>query len=130
MSICNPLIIFGWPRIRNYYSWTGNKTLTFWYYGEDSFLMIVCEHEGNHSPASFRPFHNLSSIAGDYQSFQMTMNNSNVCSSKLVSFLFYYLLTISIQITKKKFIQIIICIFLGSFSIIGKFSLTIRLFSH
>ncbi|KAK2361963.1 hypothetical protein QL285_087065 [Trifolium repens] len=83
-SLLNPLITFGWPRIRHYYQWTGVKRLSFHYYGEDTFLMCFSEGRGNISPASFPPFHNLSTNRGDYRSFQMTMTESNVNSSNLI----------------------------------------------
>ncbi|KAK2423078.1 hypothetical protein QL285_033557 [Trifolium repens] len=83
-SNLNPLITFGWPRMRNYYSWTGVKRLSFHYYGEDTFLMIICERQRNISPTSFPPFHSLSTNRGDYWSFQMTMTETNVNSSKLI----------------------------------------------
>ncbi|KAK2383174.1 hypothetical protein QL285_070657 [Trifolium repens] len=83
-SNLNPLITFGWPRIRHYYQWTRVKTLSFHYYGEDTFLMIICEGRGNISRASFPTFSGLSTNRGDYRSFQMTMTESNVNSSNLI----------------------------------------------
>jgi hypothetical protein len=47
--------------------------------------MIICERRRNISPTSFPPFHSLSTNRGDYWSFQMTMTETNVNSSKLVS---------------------------------------------
>jgi hypothetical protein len=84
-SILNPLITFGWPRIRNYYGWTENKKLAFYYFGQDSFLMVSCENEGIISPPDFPPFHSFSTNVGNYRSFQMTMNSTHVNSSFLVS---------------------------------------------
>ncbi|XP_045810970.1 uncharacterized protein LOC123905417 [Trifolium pratense] len=84
MSTTKPLITFGWPRIRNYYKWNGNQSLTFHYYGQDTFLMIVCEFEQNESPSSFPQYHSLSTNLDDYRSFLLEIKESHLNSSKLV----------------------------------------------
>jgi hypothetical protein len=66
------------------------KRLCFFYYGEDSFLMVVCERDGNTSPSNFPSYHSLSSNAEDHRSFEMIMNSSNITASHLVRLFFYY----------------------------------------
>ncbi|KAK2363420.1 hypothetical protein QL285_088408 [Trifolium repens] len=83
-SNINPLIIFGWPRLRNYYSWTGIIKLTFFFFGEDSFQLVIRDRPLSSLRHSFPPFHSLSTNAGEYRSFRMIMNLSNATSSKLV----------------------------------------------
>jgi hypothetical protein len=89
-SISNPLITFGWPRLRNYYRWVGTIRLTFFYFGENSFLMVECAREGRNSPTTYPPFHSLSTNVGDYRSFRMCMSVNNVTSSHLVSFIYVH----------------------------------------
>jgi hypothetical protein len=84
-SMLNPLITFGWPRLRNYYRWVGIKKLAFFYYGNDSFQLVVCERDGPLTPDTFPPFHSLSNNNNEYLSFRMVVNILNVISAKLVS---------------------------------------------
>jgi hypothetical protein len=84
-SMLNPLITFGWPRLRNYYRWVGIKRLAFFYYGDDSFQLVVCERDGELTPDTFPPFHSLSTNNNEYISFRIVINIFNVISAKLVS---------------------------------------------
>jgi hypothetical protein len=84
-SILNPLITFGWPRLRHYYRWIGVKRLAFFYFGEDSFQLVVCERDGELTPDTFPPFHSLSGNNNEYLSFRIVINIFNVISAKLVS---------------------------------------------
>jgi hypothetical protein len=68
-SMLNPLITFGWPRLRHYYRWIGIKRLAFLYFGEDSFQLVVCERDAEPTPTTFPPFHSLSANNNDYLSF-------------------------------------------------------------
>jgi hypothetical protein len=84
-SMLNPLITFGRPRLRNYYRWIGIKRLAFFYYGDDSFQLVVCERDGELTPDTFPPFHSLSTNNNEYLTFRIVINIFNVISSKLVS---------------------------------------------
>jgi hypothetical protein len=92
-SMLNPLITFGRPRLRNYYRWIGIKRLAFFYYGDDSFQLVVCERDGELTPDTFPPFHSLSTNNNEYLTFRIVINIFNVISSKLVSW--YVMLTSS-----------------------------------
>ncbi|WJX28082.1 hypothetical protein P8452_63753 [Trifolium repens] len=57
----------------------------FFYYGDDSFRLVVCERDGKLTPATFPPFHSLSTNNSEYLSFRIVINIFNVISAKLVS---------------------------------------------
>jgi hypothetical protein len=84
-SMLNPLITIGWPRLRNYYRWIGVKKLTFIYYGQDSFQLVVCVDDDEETPDAYPPFHSLSTNNNEYLTFRVTINILNVISKKMVS---------------------------------------------
>jgi hypothetical protein len=87
-SPTEPLLISGWGRLRNYYSWTGHQKLCLFYYGRNQFFMVVSDNSDNVIPSFFPAFHSFSNLTGKYKTFFMTIGNEDVNSGRVVSIIF------------------------------------------
>jgi hypothetical protein len=82
-----PLLTTGWDKIKNDYSWTGNKILHFFYYGGKKFYMLINNDTNLDIPRFFPPFHSMSSRTTNNQTFLMRIRDEDVTASTMVSVL-------------------------------------------
>jgi hypothetical protein len=92
----NPLLTTGWMNLRNQFSWPEFQKLSFFYYGENRFFMLIDSNSMSPIPSSFPPFHTLNHSTNTNPKFRIRLRNNHVNSTTMVrtpnQFIFYVFL--------------------------------------
>jgi hypothetical protein len=91
-----PRLTTGWNTLNDQYSWTEPQQLSFLYYGESKFYMLINEETNYNTPSYFPPYHSNSSVVSNNPKFLMHISHEDVNSQTKVSlnFLKYGLINI------------------------------------
>jgi hypothetical protein len=84
-SPSTPLLTSGWDVLKNYFGWTQTKILSFFFFGENKFFMLISNDSTSVMPSSYPSFHSLSTLVDNNRKFYMRVRSADLQSPHVVS---------------------------------------------